>query len=142
MKMTAAIVLCAGLGTRLAPLTEELAKPLMPVGDRPVLAHIAAVLERGGIATIVANTHHRSADFSREIAQWKREIDLVHEPEILSTADGVAHASAALGESSIVVWNGDIVAPALDVAALLARHREGSAETLGSSSPPRRVVAP
>ena len=42
--MTAAMVLCAGLGTRLAPLTDELAKPLMPVGDRPALAHVGAAL--------------------------------------------------------------------------------------------------
>ena len=61
--MTAAIVLSAGFGTRLAPLTDELAKPLMPVGDRPVLAHIRAALERAGIARVVANVHHRAGDF-------------------------------------------------------------------------------
>jgi len=125
--MTAAMVLSAGLGTRLAPLTDELAKPLMPVGDRPALGHIAAALGRAGIATIVANTHHRPGDFLREIKRWKPEVHLVHEPVILGTAGGVAHATAALGPGAVVVWNGDILAPALDVASLVARHREASA---------------
>ena len=124
------MVLSAGLGTRLAPLTNELAKPLMPVGDRPVLAHIAAALGRAGIATIVANTHHRPGDFSREIEGCEPEIHLVHEPVILGTAGGVSHAAAALGPGPIVVWNGDILAPALDVAALIARHRKVSGGAL------------
>jgi mannose-1-phosphate guanylyltransferase len=128
--MTAAIVLCAGLGTRLAPLTDELAKPLMPVGDRPALAHIAGALARAGITTIVANTHHRSIDFTNEINKWKHEVHLVHEPSILGTAGGVAHAATALGHGPVVVWNGDILAPALDVAALLAQHREAPASVL------------
>ena len=128
--MTAAMVLCAGLGTRLAPLTDELAKPLMPVGDLPVLAHIGAALAGAGLAPIVVNTHHRPADFAREVGRYKPEVHLVHEPMILGTAGGVAHAAAALGEGSIVVWNGDILAPALDVAALIARHRAASAGAL------------
>jgi mannose-1-phosphate guanylyltransferase len=128
--MTAAIVLCAGLGTRLAPLTDELAKPLMPVGDRPALAHIAAALERAGISTIVANTHHRSTDFDNEIKKWKPEVHLVHESSILGTAGGVAHAASALGQGPVVVWNGDILAPTLDVAALVAQHRETPASVL------------
>ena len=128
--MTAAMVLSAGLGTRLAPLTDELAKPLMPVGDRPAVVHIADALGRAGISTIVVNTHHRPGDFSREIKGWKPEVHLVHEPVILGTAGGVAHAAAALGPGPVVVWNGDILAPALDVAALIARHREASAGAL------------
>jgi mannose-1-phosphate guanylyltransferase len=128
--MTAAIVLCAGLGTRLAPLTDELAKPLMPVGDRPLLAHIAAALERAAISTIVANTHHRSHDFADVIKDWKPEVHLIHEPVILGTAGGVAHAASALGQGPALVWNGDILAPALDVAALLARHRQAPAGAL------------
>jgi mannose-1-phosphate guanylyltransferase len=124
--MTAAMVLCAGLGTRLAPLTDERAKPLMPVGDRPALAHIAAALGRAAVSTIVVNTHHRPADFSRETAQWKPDIHLVHERAILGTAGGVAHAAAELGAGPVIVWNGDIQAPDLDVTALLAAHRAAS----------------
>lgn len=46
--MIRAMILCAGLGERLRPLTEELPKPLVPVGDRPALAHITRALARAG----------------------------------------------------------------------------------------------
>src|SRR6185503_7901029 len=111
--MTAAIVLCSGLGTRLRPLTDELAKPLMPVGDRPVLAHIAAALARAGAGSIVANTHHRADDFACKIEHLNVKVHFIYEPNILGTAGGVANAAGALGDGSVVVWNGDILAPEL-----------------------------
>jgi MurNAc alpha-1-phosphate uridylyltransferase len=52
-----AMILCAGLGERLRPLTDELPKPLLPVGDRPVLAHITRELRRAGHEAGVVNTH-------------------------------------------------------------------------------------
>jgi mannose-1-phosphate guanylyltransferase len=118
--MTAAMVLCAGLGTRLDPLTRELAKPLMPVGDRPVLAHILELLDRGGVTRFVVNTHHRPQDFARDLRQFGREIRLSHEPKILGTAGGVAHAATEIGQGPVIVWNGDILAHAFDVTELLA----------------------
>ena len=128
--MTAAIVLSAGLGTRLAPLTDELAKPLMPVGDRPVLAHVVEALGRGGVTRIVANTHHRAADFQRKIDHLTAKVHFLHEPRILGTAGGVANAASALGDGPIVVWNGDILAPDLDVLAVVAEHARGGAGVL------------
>jgi len=128
--MTAAIVLCAGLGTRLRPLTDELAKPLMPVGDRPVLAHIAAALARCGAGPIVANTHHRYGDFIGESKHLGIKVHFLHEPNILGTAGGVANAASALGDGSVVVWNGDILAPELDVAAITAEQDRASADAL------------
>jgi mannose-1-phosphate guanylyltransferase len=120
--MTAAIVLSAGLGTRLGALTQELAKPLMPVGDRPALAHIASALARAGVVRVAVNTHHRSGDFTALGDDPACAIELLHEPKILGTAGGVANAAAVLGEGRAVVWNGDIFAPDLDVGALLAAH--------------------
>ena len=125
--MTAAIVLSAGLGTRLAPLTDELAKPLMPVGDRPALAHIAGALGRAGVGHVVANIHHRAGDFAHEIRGLEGKIQFLHEPAILGTAGGIANAAGALGEGRILVWNGDIVAPELDIAALVAAHDRSAA---------------
>jgi mannose-1-phosphate guanylyltransferase len=128
--MTAAIVLSAGFGTRLAPLTDELAKPLMPVGDRPVLAHIAAALGRGGAGRIVANIHHRARDFKQRINGFDIKLHLLHEPTLLGTAGGVANAASALGDGAVVIWNGDILAPELDVAALIAEQDRARAEAL------------
>ena len=133
--MTAAIVLSAGLGTRLDPLTRELAKPLMPVGDRPVLAHIVELLDRGGIGRVVVNTHHRPQDFARDLSQFGREIRLSHEPKILGTAGGVAHAASEIGEGPVVVWNGDILAPALDVTELLDAQAPSSREMVWVVAP-------
>jgi mannose-1-phosphate guanylyltransferase len=126
-EMTAAIVLSAGLGTRLGALTKELAKPLMPVGDRPALAHIVEALARGGIGRVAVNTHHRASDFTALAGAYAGALELLHEPTILGTAGGVANAAAVLGRDRAVVWNGDILAPALDVAALLEAHEASRA---------------
>ena len=53
-----AMVLAAGLGTRLRPLTFELPKPMVPVLDRPVMAHIVDLLGRHGYEDIIANLHY------------------------------------------------------------------------------------
>lgn len=125
--MPTAMVLAAGLGTRLRPLTDELPKPLMPIGDRPALAHILEALAAGGITQAVVNTHHLAHDFEKFEPPSSLAIQIVHEPEILGTAGGVRNAAALLGAEEVVVWNGDIHAPSLDVAALLEAHREREA---------------
>ncbi len=52
------MVLAAGLGTRLRPLTYEITKPMVPVLDRPVMAHILDLLERHGFEEVIANLHY------------------------------------------------------------------------------------
>jgi mannose-1-phosphate guanylyltransferase len=133
--MTSAMVLSAGFGTRLRPLTDELAKPLMPVGDRTMLAHAVETLRRGGIRDVVLNTHHRAADFDGRIRELGGNVQVVHESEILGTAGGVANASAELGAGDVVVWNGDILAPDLDVAALIERRAATGSDTLWVVAP-------
>ncbi len=136
--MTRAMILAAGLGTRLRPLTDELPKPLVWVGDRPMVAHVAEQLAAGGIREAVLNAHHRAGDFSGgALAGLPIAIEIVHEAQILGTAGGVANASRALGEGDVVVWNGDILME-LDVRALLAAHAgAGEGATLAVS--PRGV---
>ncbi len=67
MEPLRAMILAAGLGTRLRPLTDELPKPLVPVGDRPALAHVAARLAAAGIREAVINVHHLAAAFTPAI---------------------------------------------------------------------------
>jgi mannose-1-phosphate guanylyltransferase len=133
--MTSAMVLSAGFGTRLRPLTDELAKPLMPVGDRPMLAHVIGTLRRGGVRDVVVNTHHRAADFGARIEQLGGNVQVVHEPDILGTAGGVANASVELGAHDVVVWNGDILAPDLDIGALVERRAATGAGMLWVVAP-------
>jgi mannose-1-phosphate guanylyltransferase len=101
-----AMILCAGLGERLRPLTEELPKPLVPVGDRPALAHITQALAREGYDAALANTHWLQEKFSVNSNDWGLSLNLSHEPEIRGVAGGVAGARSEL-EAPVVVWNGD-----------------------------------
>jgi mannose-1-phosphate guanylyltransferase len=123
--MTArAMVLCAGLGTRLRPLTDELPKPLVPVGNRSILSHALSALGRAGLRRAVINTHHLPQAFASALASFELEVDVVHESEIRGTAGGVAGARALLGRAPVILWNGDILAePPLD--ALLAWREDG-----------------
>jgi mannose-1-phosphate guanylyltransferase len=121
------MILAAGLGTRLRPLTDELPKPLLPVGDRPAVAHVARVLCEAGLGEAVINVHYLAAAFTREVlAAMPLALTVIHEPEILGTAGGVANAAPHLGDGDVVVWNGDILAR-VDVKALAAAHRAGDA---------------
>lgn len=104
-----AMVLCAGFGTRLRPLTDELPKPLVPVGDRPLLAHIAERLARAGAQELVLNLHHRSQEFDRVLSGLGAKSHVILEPEIRGTAGGIAGARALLAPGPALVQNGDIL---------------------------------
>ena len=104
-----AMVLCAGFGTRLRPLTEERPKPLVPLGDRPVLLHVLDQLARFGHGNVVVNTHHASDVFLEITNSYNLTLKVIHEPEIRGTAGGVAGARGLLG-APVVVWNGDVIA--------------------------------
>jgi len=122
--MASAMVLCAGIGTRLRPLTNELPKPLVPIGDRPLLAYIAAHLRAAGFSRAVCNTHHLPDAFSNHLAEFPLDVHLIHEPVIRGTAGGVAGARALLGSEPVLVHNGDILADP-PIAALLAGAGDG-----------------
>jgi mannose-1-phosphate guanylyltransferase len=110
-----AMILCAGLGERMRPLTDELPKPLLPVGDGTALGEITSQLATGGYESAVANTHWMPDKFSEVSNAYEVTLNLVHEPVIRGQAGGVAGARAQL-EAPVVVWNGDILieAPPLE----------------------------
>jgi mannose-1-phosphate guanylyltransferase len=121
--MARAMVLAAGLGTRLKPLTDELPKPLVPLGDRPVLAHIAERLRRHGFEEFVLNTHHGAGEFASRVELLGMVVHLSHEPIIRGTAGGIASARGRLA-APLIAWNGDILADP-PIEALLARAGPG-----------------
>jgi len=130
--MTNAIILCAGLGTRLRPLTNELPKPLVWIGDRPALTHIVERLAQGGVDHVVANTHHLAEKFDDAFLKTlPLPVKIVRESHILGTAGGVAGAAEALGSGDVIVWNGDILAD-VDIAAL--RHSYEREASSGSTA--------
>ncbi len=118
------MILCAGFGTRLKPLTDELPKPLVPVGDQPLLAHILNRLKRAGVTHSVLNVHHMSDKVLSTITSLPLNPQVVTEAEILGTAGGVAAARHLFGSGPVVLHNGDILATP-PVADLLARDRGG-----------------
>jgi mannose-1-phosphate guanylyltransferase len=119
--MVAGMILAAGLGTRMRPLSAWRAKPLAPVGDLPAIAHVLAALRRAGAARVAVNAHHRAEDV-RAFARTVEGLEVSEEDDVLGTAGGVAHAAPLLGEGDVLVWNGDILCPGLDGARLVAAH--------------------
>jgi mannose-1-phosphate guanylyltransferase len=116
------MVLSAGLGTRLRPLSDELPKPLVPVGDQPILGHVLAWLGAHGFVRAVANTHHLPEAFAAAVLPMP--VDLIHEPTIRGTAGGIAGARHLLGPAPIVVWHGDVLVEP-PIAELVERTTDG-----------------
>lgn len=119
-----AMVLAAGKGTRLAPLTNTLPKPLMSVGGAPLLEHILAFLRAGGIEDVVVNLHHLGQRIEETIGDGSRlglRVRYSWEREILDTGGGIKHAETLLGDEPFVVCNGDSLLD-LPLADVVARH--------------------
>lgn len=105
-----AMVLAAGRGQRLAPLTDTLPKPLMPVGGAPLLEHILGFLRAGGIEEVVINLHHLGHLIEERIGDGRRfglTTRYSREDPILDTGGGIKHAQALLAGEPFVVANGD-----------------------------------
>lgn len=107
-----ALILAAGLGTRLQPLTHHLPKPLVPVAGAPLLQHLIAKLGRCGVSGIGINLHHRAAvveDFLAGVA-LPCPVEVSREPRILGVAGGIRGLAGVLaGEEYFLVHNGDIL---------------------------------
>jgi mannose-1-phosphate guanylyltransferase len=103
------MVLAAGLGTRLRPLTEELPKPLLPLGDRPVLAHVVARLKASGITEGVANAHYLGDKIEAFARVSGFILHVEQEDEIRGTAGGVHGAREQLGPAPVLVSNADLI---------------------------------
>ena len=97
-KITKGMVLCAGLGTRLSPITETLPKPLVPVLNVPNLLHSLYLLKRAGIVDIVLNTHHlpeQIESFLGDGSRWDLRLHFSREKTLLGTGGGVKKAGVA-----------------------------------------------
>ena len=105
--MHSLMILAAGLGSRLLPLTQERPKALVPVGDRPLLARLADRLSAAGHRSAIINTHHRAADFRSVLGGLALHFEESFEPEILGTAGGIANVRAKLS-APVIIHNADI----------------------------------
>jgi mannose-1-phosphate guanylyltransferase len=114
------MVLAAGLGTRLRPLTNEITKPMVPVLDRPVMAHILDLLDRHGFEQVIANLHYFPESIERYFGE---RLSYRLEQELLGTAGGVRACADFFGEEAFLVISGDALTD-IDLGAFAARHRE------------------
>lgn len=129
-----AMILCAGLGTRLRPFTSQWPKPAIPFLGAPLLRLNLALLHGAGITGVGINTHHLGPVMedlaSKETARFGLRFEAVHEPVIQGTGGGIRGLRRFLEGGTFVVFNGDILF-ALDLAGVIARHKaSGAAATM------------
>jgi len=124
-----AMLLCAGLSTRLGKLGAGCPKPMLPVCGVPILAYGITNLVAHGITELVINTHHRGEVIEQTIGDGRRfgaRIQYLHEPVILGTGGGLKHALPLLDpdhrDEPFLSINGKLIFD-LDVTALIAAYR-------------------
>lgn len=106
-----AMILAAGLGNRMHPLTLHTPKPLLKVGGKPLIVWHIEKLKKSGINQIVINTAwlaQKLVDFLGDGSQFGVEIMWSHEGEGLETAGGIIHALPLLGNEPFLLVNGDV----------------------------------
>ena len=105
------MILAAGRGERLKPLTERIPKPMIPIGSEPLIVHQLRWLHRAGIRDVVINVHHLGEQIERGLgtgADQGVRIGYSREEDLLDTGGGVKKALPLLGPEPFIVLNGDI----------------------------------
>jgi len=125
-----ALLLAAGLGTRLRPVTERVPKCLVPIRGKPLLGYWFDLLFPAGIEGAVVNTHHLPEAVRAYVAAsaWRDRIRLVHEPQLLGTGGTVLAAREYLAGEAFLVIHADNLSR-FDVPAFIDRHRARPAGT-------------
>jgi NDP-sugar pyrophosphorylase family protein len=129
MSFVKAMILAAGYGERLWPLTADRTKPALPVLGKPLVGYVAEYLARFGIDEAIVNLHHQPQSVREALGDGSRfgvRLRYVHEPVILGTSGALDNARDLLGEETFVVINGKVITD-IDLAAALKTHRAKNA---------------
>ncbi|HEY0321096.1 MAG TPA: NDP-sugar synthase [Pyrinomonadaceae bacterium] len=124
-----AMILAAGYGTRLWPLTEDRTKPAIPFLGRPLVGYVAEYLARYGFDEVVVNLHHRPDSVREALGDGSRfgvRLFYVEEKEILGTSGALDNARHLLEDETFIVVNGKIVTD-INLALALETHRRSQA---------------
>ncbi|MCZ6618481.1 MAG: nucleotidyltransferase family protein [Gammaproteobacteria bacterium] len=124
-----AMILAAGRGERLRPITDSTPKPLVKVAGEPLIFHQIRKLKAAGINRLVINLHHLGAQIEQVLGtgdQFGVKIRYSHEANLLETGGGVVNALPLLGSDPFVILNGDIYTdfPFTDLPVKLASDTE------------------
>lgn len=120
------MLLAAGLGTRLTPLTDDIPKPMVPVLNRPVMEHLVRLLSRQGFRDIVVNLHYRPEEIESYFGnggKWGVRLSYSREERLMGTAGGVKGCEEFFEGGTFLVLSGDALTD-LDLGELLSYHYE------------------
>jgi mannose-1-phosphate guanylyltransferase len=126
---TKALVLAAGVGTRLDPLTKSVPKPLVPVGNRPVMEHVLRLLKRHNINDVSANLHYMAdmiPAYFENVKDLGQSLHFVKEETLSGDAGGMRACKAFLKDSTFVVLMGDIITD-IDLSFVVNKHKRSGA---------------
>ncbi len=125
-----AMILAAGFGTRLFPLTIDRTKPAIPFLGKPLVGYVAEYIARFGIKGIVVNLHHQPDSVVKALgdgSEYGVHIDYTREvPNILGTSGALDNARDLLKDDTFIIVNGKIITD-IDLAAALETHRSSGA---------------
>ena len=132
--LTHAMLLAAGLGTRMRPLTADMPKPLLSLAGKPLMEHALDRIEEAGIEEVVVNAHW----FPDQVAaildrREKPHTTLIREETLLETGGGVKNALPLLGDDPFLIVNGDaywLDGPRSTIEALASRFDDASMDAL------------
>ncbi|MBI5419896.1 MAG: NDP-sugar synthase [Deltaproteobacteria bacterium] len=124
------MILAAGLGTRLRPLSYELPKPIIPVLGRPLCTYNMEFLAKAGVKAFVLNLHRQPKLIQQRVTGWagkKIRVDYTVEPEILGTGGGIRNAMGFFSSGTFATANSDTVVR-FPFGPALSFHREKKAQ--------------
>jgi NDP-sugar pyrophosphorylase family protein len=124
-----AMILAAGYGARLWPLTADRGKPALPVLGKPLVGYVAESLACNGVTEAVVNLHHEPDSVRVALgdgSQFGLHLDYVFEPVILGTSGGLDNAREHFEDETFMVVNGKIITD-IDLRAAIETHRESNA---------------
>ena len=124
-----AMILAAGYGERLWPLTADLGKPALPVLGKPLVGYVAEYLAQNGVAEAVVNLHHAPESVREALGdggQFGLHLQYVYEPVILGTSGGLDNARRHFEDQTFVVINGKLITD-IDLRAALETHKQTKA---------------
>lgn len=126
MSKNKAMVLAAGLGTRLKPLTDLISKPMAPIVNKPVMEHIIELLKMHGYTDIVCNLHYYPEaikDYFGDGSRWGINISYSYEEFLMGTAGGVKNVEGFLEGNAFLIISGDALTD-IDLEMVMQFHKE------------------
>lgn len=123
------MILAAGFGERLWPLTADRTKPALPVLGTPLVGYVAEYLAKYGVEEVVVNLHHQPESVRRALGDGSKfgvRLQYVHEPVILGTSGAMDNARSLLEGDTFIVVNGKLITD-LDLKSALETHRKTQA---------------